>query len=335
MIARPPDAPRTLSALLALGFLWTAGCSASQEASVVGPDAEVAEASAQSDAAPVAMEFPRTVILPNGTFTVYEPQIEDHAGLTEITAWSAAVFRPEGGLAAFGAIKFSADIVVDRDNRLVTIFDREILEVEFSELDDAGAASLTTALSASIRTEPETMPLDVVLGYVADGANDDVSVEVSLDPPTILYATTPTMLVVIDGQPVKVAVEGAEGLSFIVNTNWDLFYSEATGSFSLLLGDTWLSATMLEGPWTQAKAPEGVSALPDADRWKAVKDAIPGGSIPADEMPDILVAAAPAELIVTKGAAKLEAVPGTQLSFVANTSSDIVFSAADRFYYFL
>ena len=288
--------------MLTLGLFVIPACTtnsgstaSSQEAGITQPGAT------QQDDAPEATEFPRTVMLPNGTFTVHEPQIEEHAGFTELTAWSAAVYRPNEGQPTYGAIKFSADMVVDKDNRLVTIFDRNILEMNFSELDDAQAATLKTTLSANIKTEPETIPLDVVLGYVADEAAKDISVEVSLAPPTILYATKPTMLVVIDGDPIKVAVEGAQGLSIIVNTNWDLFHSDATDKYFLLLGDTWLSASTLDGPWSMTKAPEGLSALPDEDRWKAVKAAIPGGSIPAEEMPDILVAAAPAELIVTKG----------------------------------
>ena len=336
MTDRLPRKSTALSVFLTLGLFVIPACTtnsgstaSSQEAGITQPGAT------QQDDAPEATEFPRTVTLPNGTFTVYEPQIEDHAGFTEITAWSAAVYRPNEGQPTYGAIKFNADMVVDKDNRLVTIFDRNILEVNFSELDDAQAANLKTTLSANIKTEPETIPLDVVLGYVADEAAKDISVKVSLDPPNILYATKPTMLVVLDGDPIKVAVEGAEGFSIIVNTNWDLFHSDAADTYFLLLGDTWLSASNLDGPWSMTKAPEGVSALPDEDRWNAVKAAIPGGSIPAEEMPDIVVAEAPAELIVTKGAAQLEAVPGTRLSFVVNTSSDIVFNADDRFYYYL
>ncbi|MEO1660315.1 MAG: hypothetical protein AAFR51_04960 [Pseudomonadota bacterium] len=336
MTVKLPRTSTALRALMTLALISTSACATNSSQTGSAQEADTVQSQpGQSDTAPEATEFPRTVMLPNGTFTVYEPQIEDHAGFTEITASSAAVYRANDNQPTYGAIKFSADIVVDKDNRLVTIFDRTILEMNFSELDDAQAAALTTTLSANIRTEPETMPLDVVLGYVAEEAAKDISVKVSLDPPTILYATKPTLLVVIDGDPIKVAVEDAEGLSIIVNTNWDLFYAKAADKYFLLLGDTWLSASTLEDQWTQTKAPDGISALPDEDRWKAAKAAILGGSIPADEMPDIVVVEAPAELIVTKGPAELEAVPGTRLSFVANTSSDIVYSADDRYYYYL
>jgi hypothetical protein len=281
------------------------------------------------------MEFPRTILLPTGSFTVYEPQIENHAGFTEATAWSAAAYRPKGGQTAFGAIKYKAKISIDKRHRLVTIFDREVLQVQFSELDEAQAAELSAQLRANVRNQPETIPLDVMLGYVADRAADDVSVEVSFDPPTIHYASEPTMLVVLDGEPIKVAVEGADGLSIIVNTNWNLFYSEKTESYSLFLGSSWMSAPSLDSSWTVAEAPAGISALPEEERWAPVKNAVPGEPLAEKDAPDILVAPAPAELIVTKGPVELEPIPGTELSFVSNTASDIVFNGADGFYYFL
>lgn len=299
------------------------------------PSARSTTAEARADDAPEATAFPRTLALASGAFTAYEPQIEDHAGFTEATAWSAAAYRPTGGPPTFGTVKYRAKLVTDLDTRLVTIYDREILEVQFSELDDADMARLAAELRATIQSEPETMPLDVMLGYVADTATDSVSVAVSYDPPTIIYASTPTMLVVLDGEPITTPVDGAAGLSIVVNTNWDLFYAETTQTYSLLLGDAWLSAPSLDGPWTAATAPEGVSALPDIDRWTRVKDAAPGGSLRPADTPDIVVAPAPAELIVTNGPPELEPIPGTQLSFVANTSSDIVFNGDDQLFYFL
>ncbi|MEO1476705.1 MAG: hypothetical protein AAFS13_10025, partial [Pseudomonadota bacterium] len=288
-----------------------------------------------ADDAPEAMEFPRTLSFPEGSFTIYEPQIEDHAGFTEATARSAASFRPTGGDPTFGSIKYKASMVVDRQNRLVTVFDREILDIQFAELDEAEAAELEEILRRNIATEPETIPLDVVLGYVADGAASDVSIEVSMEPPTILHATTPTLLVVLDGEPIKVQVEGTEDLSLVVNTNWDLFYSKEASAYALLLGEGWLGAATLDGPWLATLAPAGVSALPDDDRWQAVKAAVPGAPLASEDTPTILVVQAPAELIVTDGAPELEPIPETELSFVANTSSDILFNGDDLFYYYL
>lgn len=288
-----------------------------------------------TESTPQAMEFPRTVMLPEGMLTVYEPQIEKHEGFTEITARSAAVFSGKQGQPVFGSIKFSADIVVDKENRLVTVFNRDILEVSFKTLDSQQSEQLISVINSTINNEPETIPLDVVLGYLVDDAVTEKSVEVSFTPPEILYANKPTLLVVIDGDPIKIGVKGQEDLSYVVNTNWDLFYSEASGAYSLLLGNSWLTATSLDGTWTQANAPDGISALPDEERWSAAKAAVPGGSIPTNELPNILVAQAPAELIVTKGPVELDPIPGTRLSFVANTSSDIVLNDDDKFYYFL
>lgn len=284
---------------------------------------------------PATTAFPRTVALDDGAFTIYEPQIEDHSGFTQATAWSAAAYRATDDETVFGAIKYRAAMIVDRENRLVTIYDREILELRFPDLDEAQAETLVTNLRANIKSEPEILPLDVVLGYLADDAAKTVSVDVSLEPPTILYAEEPTMLVVLDGEPVEVGVEGADGLSIVINTNWDLFRSQGADAYFLLLGDAWLSAATLDGPWAIAQAPAGLDALPEVERFERVRNAIPGGDMANEAIPQIAVAQAPAELIVTDGPAELEPVAGAPLSFVANTSSDIVFNHADALYYVL
>lgn len=288
-----------------------------------------------ADPQPDATDFPRTITLAAGALTLHEPQIEDHAGFTKATAKSAAVFLPKKGAPVFGTIRYRASMVVDSEHRLVTIYDREILEAQFPAFDDEERKTFEADLRAHVRVEPESMPLDVVLGYVVDDASNSVSIDIARDPPTIYYADTPTMLVLIDGEPIKVPLKGAEDLSLVVNTNWDLFYSDEAAAYSLLLGDTWLNASSLDGPWKVAAAPNGVASLPDDARWKRARDAIPGGDLPESDVPSIIIAQAPAELIVTDGPPRLEAIPGTQLAFVANTSSDIVFNGADQRFYLL
>ncbi|MEO1490309.1 MAG: hypothetical protein AAFR88_12870, partial [Pseudomonadota bacterium] len=292
-------------------------------------------AAASEDQLPEASKFPRTIALPSGSFTLYEPQIEDHAGFTAAVAWSAASYRRKTGEPAIGAIKYRTKMLVDRTNRLVTVYDREILEVQFDELDEAERSALMAELRANIRTDPETIPLDVILGYVAQTPVKAEGIAVSTEAPTILYASTPSLLVLIDGDEVKIPIEGAPSLSLIVNTNWDLFYSDTTKSYSLLVGESWLSAASLDGQWALSTAPQGIADLPDDDRWAAAKKATPGKPLSAEDTPSIIVAKSPAELIVTDGEPKLEAIEGTELAFVANTSSDIVFNDADDAYYFL
>ncbi|MEO0872691.1 MAG: hypothetical protein AAFY19_12160, partial [Pseudomonadota bacterium] len=180
---------------------------------------EAPEAEAGENQSPEASEFPRTLALPSGQFTLYEPQIEDHADFTAAIAWSAASYRRKTGEPVFGAMKYRAKMLVDRTHRLVTVYDREILEVQFDELDEAERATLMSELRANIRTDPETIPLDVILGYVAQKPAEVEGIAVSPEAPNILYASTPSLLVLIDGEEVKVPIEGAPSLSLIVNTN--------------------------------------------------------------------------------------------------------------------
>src|SRR6185312_3572503 len=86
---------------------------------------------------------------------------------------------------------------------------------------------------------------------------------VKADPPVVFFATTPAILVNIDGEPIWSPIKNTD-LKFAVNTNWDLFEQPSTATLFLRVDNTWLKAPKLEGPWTAAgPLPDSFSRLPD------------------------------------------------------------------------
>ena len=176
------------------------------------------------------------------------------------------------------------------------------------------------------------VPLDSILLSLKQVPVVDVAV--NNDPPEIFYSSRPASLVVFDGEPVLAPV-GKTELSFAVNTNWDVFVDHAT--WYLLNNGVWLSAPAAAGPYTAvSRLPAAFSALPSdasfADARKHVPARAPSS---AQAVPTIHVSMKPAEIIVTDGAPKLEAVPGTGLQRVTNTASALFFDAAEQQYYIL
>lgn len=292
-------------------------------------------ASADVTVVPDGPLFPRDRPLPSGILTVYEPQIEEHVNFKEVTAWSAAAYQPDAGERTYGAVKYRARFVTNFNERTVTVYEREVLETYFPEVADTHMPVLDAEIRGSVRTDLEVIPLDVLLAYLSDDAAQANSVDVLHEPPAIIHLTEPTMMVRFDGEPILVPVAEDSQLMIAINTNWDLFYSEATGSYSLLLGDGWVETTSLEADWRTAGAPDGLEALPEDDRWARVRAAMPGTAIEPAKMPKIIVATKPTELIVTDGAPRFENIKNTPLTVIANTSSDVIFDRDDRYHYFL
>ena len=84
------------------------------------------------------------------------------------------------------------------------------------------------------------------------------------DPPRIIVSTTPAILVQTDGRRAYAPVKGRAGLSFVVNTNWDLFRIDEGGALYLRDDTHWLTASAIGGPWTAVtELPPLLQDLPD------------------------------------------------------------------------
>ncbi len=281
------------------------------------------------------LQYPQSLDLGDSVLTLYEPQLIDHEGYTQVTVWMAAVVDPkQGGTRTVGALKLSADMIADFDKRTVTLYKRRIDEAYFPELNQAESNRLVGKIKALARNEPRVMSLDTVLAYFAQGeALKRRAENFSMAPPEILYSDSPALLLQFGGTPVFKPLSSRGAFQYAVNTNWDVFRGE--GRYFLLLGQHWIVAGDLEGPWQPSSAPAVADDLPKGERFARVRQALPGKPIAAAEIPRIFTTTEPTELIVTDGKPRLKPVAGTALSFVANSSQDIIYRKADRRYYLL
>jgi hypothetical protein len=298
----------------------------------IAADTSAKDATVHKTPAPL---FPRTLDLGDSVLTMYEPQIVSQEGYTQVTAWVAVVnVSKSDGIRTVGALKITADLVADFENRTATLYNRRLDKMWFPELDEAGQEALGRKIRSLAKNEPEVMPLDTVLAYIAQGdAAKGEAAKLSMEPPVIFYSAEPAFLLQFNGDPVFKALDFAFLAGYAVNTNWDVIVFKKR--YHLLLGDKWISAEHLKGPWLPATAPVSASKIPDADRFDQVRQAIPGKAISASEIPHIYMATQPAELILTDGQPETERITGTSLSFIANSSSDIIFQPSTKTYFLL
>lgn len=286
-------------------------------------------------AQPADLSFPKQVSLPSGTLIVHEPQIESAPEYKQIFARAAVVYQSSsGGAAQYGTVQYRADLTADKNLRSVTFFNREITDVRFPDMSSTAAKPLIDEVTHSVKTTPVSMPLDVLLAYVSDQATDVPSVSVSREAPEIFYSDKPAIFVVLDGPPIARDVKGSDGLKVVVNTNWDLFQGGSDDAYFLLVDKAWFKARSLDGPWAASSSPPGINALPDDTRWDRVRAAGSGTAINGT-IPKIITAKAPAELIVTDGPPSAGMFGTSGLSFITNTSSDIVYDTKSYRYYYL
>ncbi len=281
------------------------------------------------------IEWPREIKNPKGKLVIYQPQIDEWPDYKLVKARSAIAFAPKGtDNPKLGIIEMQGRTAVDFESRLVKLTRVEITGGNFPGLDKTQTEKTLTELRALLKTdELRSLNLDrMLVSLERSGVHN---VDVKNDPPKIFFSNKPAVLVIFDGKPILSPIKDSD-LKFVVNTNWDLFYLEKTKMAYLRNEKSWMQAPVLEGPYIPVeKLPDEFKKLPKDENWKEVKENVPGKKIKAEEAPVVFVSEEPAEMILTTGAPSYQPIPQTNLVWVNNTESDLIFSPADGYYYYL
>ena len=291
-------------------------------------------ATARADEVPVpAGTFPKKRSVDGYAFLIHAPQIRSWPAFERFTASMAfALSAPGATQPAYGTATVTGGTVVDMTTRIVTVQAPEVQSVKFM---DPVPAEYEGVVKRVVTRDVLEVPVDLFVSHLADDVlAGDLPAGFNTAPPPIIVRSKPTLLLFVNGKPVPAPV-AESGLEVIVNANWPTFRdASGDGSYYLLARDQWLASSRLETGWRAATAlPDGFSKLPADLEFSAVRQALPL-KLPTRDVPDVLFAKRPAELIVTEGAPALEAIAGTDgLQWVRNTESPLFKLGPD--WYFL
>lgn len=270
--------------------------------------------------------WPRSYQTPSGgELLMYQPQIASWDDQKHVVLFAALSYQPKGATKpALGTIKAEADSDVSVEERLVHFTPLKITESNFATLSKDHIREVLTTIDEGIPDGERVIALDRVLASVDKSQILPKNVEgIKSDPPTIFFSKTPAVVVNFDSDPVWSPIKDND-LKFAVNTNWDVFQDEATKTYYLRNGQTWMKASDLKGEWTPAgKLPASFSKLPADDNWKDVKASLPGQSLAANKAPKVFVSVQPAELILLRGEPSYLTVGTSKLLWVNNTDADV------------
>jgi hypothetical protein len=286
--------------------------------------------------------WPRTIVSGPNSFTVYQPQVDRWDG--DIIDLYCAVELKAGPdhAAKYGVVWFQARTEVDKVNRLVTLDQAKVTKVKFPVAPDK-ETELTGLLEKKLPGATKTISLDR-LEAAFEAASDAINgIDVKNDPPKIIIATRPSLLVLIDGLPQLGDVPGTQ-LRSVINTRSIILYDHDKQLYYLRVQNWWLQASELEGPWGYAhklsdemKRIEGIVSQNEVQSPEhgptrsqaSLKRS--GEKAEFEEIPVVQVAFGPTELIEIKGEPSYDHVAGTDLEYVSNTSGNI-FRAGANYY---
>ncbi len=263
-----------------------------------------------------------------GQLSVYQPQPESFEG-DQLSARAAVSLTPPGATEPeFGATWFKARVFTDRDARTVTMQDVDVRQVKLPNATPEQEAQFAALLKQQLPQMNVTFSLDQLeasLGNVQKARVE--SQQLDNAPPRIVFAQTPTTLVVLDGEPKLQPVADVPGVLRVVNTPFILLLDGGSKQYFLKAGQSWLAAPAVTGPWQAVGTiPGGVAQ--EGDRLSVQNQASPdqpaASAAPATVGPtQVLVAEEPTELVCSDGPPQYTPLPGNDLLYMANTGSDV------------
>jgi hypothetical protein len=270
---------------------------------------------------------------------VYQPQIDSWDGFRVDGRASIAV-NPNttaNAPAIYGIVTLSAQAHIDKDAALVSLEKITVKTASFPGSADKAHKWATAIQSNASKLKPIALErFQAALAVTAAERAGD-AVPVKNDPPVIEISTVPSMLVLIDGEPVFREVAGTTVMR-VLNTR-PLILRATNGTHYLKLFDGWMQAQTLTGDWTVSSSvpPELNTALQRVIALKTA-DLLIGGD-PRDpntapslkrQAPKIVVATKPTELIVFEGEPQFTPVTGTKLIYATNTTGHVFVHAEDQ-----
>jgi hypothetical protein len=281
--------------------------------------------------------WPRSYETGKGRMILYQPQFTEWTDFKSIEALVAAQFlrTPEAN-PVFGVIGLKGKTSYDEDAGEVVITDITVTELNFSGLGRDELTALAVETGKILPTGPITVSEARVTASLAEQKRMTDVQGLKSDPPPIFVSTSPAVLLQTDGEPAYAPVKGTAGLSFVVNTNWDLFRIDEGGALYLRDDTHWLTASAMTGPWTPAsQLPDLLKDLPDDGNWADARGAMPPEPFDNGVVPKVITTDTPAELIMFEGDPALQDVPGTALQWASNSESDVFFDKTGKQWYVL
>jgi hypothetical protein len=298
--------------------------------------ATVGRASAQQ-AAP-ATAWPLRVESPSGPITVYEPQPEKLDGDTLTARAAVSLTTATSPDPEFGAMWFTAQVSTDRDRRTVTIQNMAVRQVKLPDATPDQEKQFGDAVTQQLPSQTVTFGLDqleATLGVVQKAREE--SKQLMTTPPRIVVTNVPTTLVVLDGQP-KLQPGQTGGVMRVVNTPFILLLDMPQKQYYLKAGPLWMTAPDVTAPWTAAPAvPTEIAAEANIVDPPQPPDpnATPQPAAPPVAPTAIMVAEEPTELICTDGAPAYTPLPGNNLLYLSNSTSDVFLEVATNHFFVL
>ena len=237
----------------------------------------------------------------------------------------------------FGVIWIEARLETDREERIAVIADLDVTDVRFPDATEEQVEILSSLLESEIPKWNLSIEMDDLIATLelAD-TEKETTQQISIDPPVILFYPEPAVLITIDGEP-RLADSEEKAVQRVANTPYTVLYDTQAKTYYLFADeDTWYTASSIKGDWEIAgKVPSKIAKQAPDVEVDTESEEVPEGDGETGPSPRVVIATEPTELISSSGPPEYELAAGSNLYYVSNTDSDLLYEAAERAFYVL
>jgi hypothetical protein len=271
------------------------------------------------------MPWPRDIVVPQGTITIYQPQPESFENNILDARAAVSVTLKDKKEPVFGAVWFTCRMDTDLQERMVYLVDIAVKAAKFPEASEKWIEEFSKVVETEIPKWEYSISLDRLIATLeAVEREQEAAADFNNDPPKIHYRSRPAVLVSIDGEPIIRDLESTN-YKYIMNTPFLIMQDPKAKRFYLKGGEFWYTAEKVEDEWKHtASPPKEIVEIADkmVEQEEEIEEA--EGAADSGPPPEIIVSTEPAELITAEGAPSYKPITGVEsILYMDNTDSDI------------
>jgi hypothetical protein len=270
-----------------------------------------------------------------GKVTIYQPQLESFKSDNLEARAAISVTTIENPTPVFGAMWFDCRVSTDKDDRTVTLLDLKVSASKFPEAKEEYIEKLVAFVEIEIPKQEIVISLDRLLASLELDENGMATQDkLNNTPPEIIFKTTPSVLILIDGEPVLKETD-TPGYQYVVNTPFFIVKDE-NDKYYIKGGNYWYASADPKSGWQNIENPPSelkkmADQLVSEEEAEESEEVEKEGSI----VPELIVRTKPAELLQSGGEPEYEPIQETSLLYMKNTDDDILMDISSQEYYVL
>lgn len=282
-------------------------------------------------------QWPRKIEKNGTTVIIYQPQVESLTANKLESRAAVSVTNEEFTSPVYGAMWFDCKIETDKDERTVTLLDVKVSAAKFPDIEGEKIDQLSAFLEKEIPGWDMEMSLDQLLADLdVNETAVNLSENLNNSPPEIIFETAPSVLILVDGDPIFEEIEKTS-YERILNTPFFIVRDTKKSIYYINGGEHWYVSEDGLASWEYTTKVPGKleqiakEAIGDQEEESADNEENVGETV----IPAIIIRTTPAELLQSDGEPEFSPIEGTSILYMTNTADDILMNIDSQEYYVL